>query len=840
MARGILRIYLGAAPGVGKTFAMLDEGHRRQARGTDVVAAAVEAQGRSGTEAALVGIETVPWSVVELDGVPFEELDLDAVLARRPQVALIDDLAHINAPGGRHQRRWQDVDELLAAGIDVITTLNVQHLDSLSDVVEAITGYGEPHTVPDAFVRNADQIELVDMSPEALRRRLAHGNVYPAEQVDAALAHFFRPGNLAALRELALLWVADRVDDALQSYLGDHGITRTWETRERVVVALTGAPSGDRLIRRAARIAGRAHGELIGVHVAHPGSSDDDTGLNRQRSLLTELGGTYREVVSTDIAGALAAFAGAEQATQVVLGATRRGRMSRLLRGSMADDLQRELDGVDVHIIAADHERPTASTRMPARISAVPRRRERIAWAMALVGEPLLTFAVVHLQSHLNLGSALLLQLAFVVAVSAVGGIRPGVLTSVVAFLSTNWFLTPPLHTLSIADTDDLIALSVFVAISLAVSVLVDRTARRSRDALRARADATALARTTGSIIGSGDPMPELVDQLRALFSADAVAVLQRTTDGWSVVTSSGGEAPHSPAEGTAIALDAQGHTQLVLKGATIGENDQHVLRAFADQMALGLEAHRLRTASASMAALTEANVLRTALLQSVSHDLRTPLASIKASVTGLMADDTVFTPADRASLLEAIDTSADRLDRVVGNLLDMSRLQAGATRPTLAPTALEEVVAAALAAIAAAHERIRLDVSDSLPLVLTDAALMERAIANVVSNALAWSPVDVPVRIDAALVQHSVALRVVDRGPGIPAAMRPKVFEPFQRMGDRSNDAGVGLGLAIAKGFMEATGGAIEVDDTPGGGTTFTFTIPVVEDTIPPQQDPT
>ena len=832
MARGILRIYLGAAPGVGKTYAMLDEGARRRERQTDVVIGVVETHGRPQTAARAAGLEIVPPRLGDRDGVTVGELDLDRVIARRPQVVLVDDLAHTNAPGGRHAKRWQDVDELLDAGIDVIATVNVQHLDSLVDVVEQITGTAEPDTVPDSFVRHADQIELVDMSPEALRRRLAHGNVYPADAVDAALADFFRPGNLAALRELALLWVADRVEDALQVYLDDHGITRTWETRERVVVALTGSPSGDRLVRRAARIAGRAHGELFGVHVARPDqSSTTSVHLEQQRALLGELGGTYREVVSTDVAAALAAFAQAEQATQVVLGATRRSRISQLLTGSVADDLQRQLGAVDVHIIASE-QHPSlaivAAQRRGRRLTAIPARRERLAWATMILGIPLLTFAVVHLRAHLNLSSALLLQLAMVLFISALGGLRPGVFASVAAFLLTNWYLTLPVHTLSIADTDDLIALSVFIAVAIAVSALVDRSARRSREALRARADATALARSTGSIIAADDPMPQLVDQLRTLFALDAVSVMTREPSGWRVAAASGGTPPATPDDGVAISLDDTGDTQLVLRGDPVSDDELQVLRAFADQMSLGLEAHRLRQASATIGALSEANLLRAALLQAVSHDLRTPLASIKASVTGLMAGDVGFSAEDRASLLDTIDISADRLDRVVGNLLDMSRLQAGATRVTLVATPLEEVVAAALGGIDIPNDRLVIDVSDSLPMVLTDAALLERAVANLVSNALVWSPPGVPVRIDAAQVKGHLQLRVVDRGPGIPREERARIFEPFQRLGDRSTDAGVGLGLAIARRFVEVTGGTLEVDDTPGGGTTFTIRIPM------------
>lgn len=832
MARGTLRIYLGAAPGVGKTYAMLGEGCRRAERNSDVVIGYVETHGRAHTTQRIGGLEVVPRTHLEHRNATFPEMDLDALLARHPAMALVDELAHTNAPGMRNAKRWQDVEELLAAGIDVVSTVNIQHLESVNDVVQRITGVVQRETVPDAFVRSADQIELVDMSPEALRRRMAHGNVYPAEKVDAALANYFRPGNLAALRELALLWVADRVEDSLQEYLADQGITTTWETRERVVVALTGAPGGEQLIRRAARISGRLRGDLVGVHVANPDglSSTSGEGLESQRSLLVELGGTYREVVGHEVAASLAAFALAEQATQVVIGATQRSRLSEFARGSVASQLQRALVTVDVHIIATEPGSDTAAAR-PARSgrrSAIPRRREFVAWVLCLTGVPLLTALLVALDPHVNLSTNLLLQLGLVMVTAAIGGLRPGVLASIGASLLSNYYLTEPTHTFTIGDRDNFIALVVFVAVAIGVSVLVDRAALRSREALRARADATALARSTGSIIAADDPMPDLVDQLRTLFGLDAVAVLQQTGDSWTVAASAGLNPPTHPKDGTAVSLNDSGEVQLVLRGGHINNDDLAVLRAFGDQLSLAMEAKRLREEAATVKSLAEANLLRTALLQSVSHDLRTPLASIKASVTGLLEGDVGFSADDRTSLLRTIDESSDRLDHVVGNLLDMSRLQAGATHASMAPTATEEVVAAALDALGVPEERVSVDVSAELPLILTDPALLERALANLVSNALAWSPANREVRIEAATVLNRVDLRVIDRGPGIAPEARERVFQPFQRLGDRSTDAGAGLGLAIAKGFVEVTGGSLRVDDTPGGGCTFTITLPI------------
>ena len=354
MGAGQLRVYFGAAPGVGKTYKMLEEGHRRLGRGTDVVVGFVETHGRKHTAELLDDLEVVPRTKVTYRGTTLEEMDLAAVLARRPQVALVDELAHTNATGSPNEKRWQDIEELLDAGITVITTVNVQHLESLNDVVYEITGVRQRETVPDAVVRQAEQIELVDMTPEALRRRLAHGNVYTPEKIDAALGNYFRVGNLTALRELALLWVAGKVDEQLDKYRADHNIGSHWETRERVVVALTGGPEGDTLIRRAARIAARTKGaDLLAVHVARSDglSGGDPAHLSRQRVLVEDLGGTYHQVVGTDIPAALLAFARGVNATQLVLGASRRGRWAQMLSPGAGVTTTVESGSIDVHLV---------------------------------------------------------------------------------------------------------------------------------------------------------------------------------------------------------------------------------------------------------------------------------------------------------------------------------------------------------------------------------------------------------------------------------------------------------------------------------------------------------
>jgi two-component system sensor histidine kinase KdpD len=835
MARGTLRIYLGAAPGVGKTYAMLNEGRRRKSRGTDVVIGYVETHGRANTAAQIGDLGIVPRRTISYRGSDFEEMDVDAVIARHPEVALVDELAHTNVPGSRNAKRWQDVDEILAAGIDVISTVNVQHLESMNDVVEQITGIKQRETIPDAIVRAADQIEIVDMTPQALRRRMAHGNIYPADKVDASLANYFREGNLGALRELALMWVADRVDEALEAYREAHGIARPWETRERVVVAITGAPGGDDVIRRAARMAARTRGELLGVHVRSADGLQGTTGdaLGAQRRLLQELGGEYHELASADPAGTLVQFARAENATQVVLGASRQSRWAHLLRGSVVNNVIRASGDIDIHVISSDRQRqdatgapssPEPSRRRPRGVMLSPRRRI-LAWSLAILAPPLLTLLLANVRDALTLPSDLLAFLLVVVVVAALGGFVPAFVCAVTGFLLANWYFTPPYYEFTIAEGENLVALVIFLVVGGVVSLLVATAARRTADAARARAEAETLAAMSGTLSASDDPLPHLVDQLKAAFEADEVAVLASDDDGgWQVLAGSGTDVPQRPDDAD-LAIPLHGTEVLVLSGDRLADDDLEILRAFAGQVAIAVQQRELRADAERAAGLEEANELRTALLAAVSHDLRTPLSSIKAAVSSLLQSDVDFTPEATHDLLETIDEGADRLNHLVGNLLDMSRLQTGALQLVMRNVSLDEVVPVAVAGLLGA-ERVDIEVDETLPRVNADAALLERAIANVVENALAWSPGDAHVRVEAVATQDRVELHVVDRGPGIPVARREDVFRPFQRLGDRSNGSGVGLGLAVARGFVEAMGGSIAVEDTPGGGVTMVISL--------------
>ena len=548
--RGQLRIYLGSAAGVGKTFAMLGEGHRRAERGTDVVVAFVETHGRPHTAAQIEGLEVMPRRRLAYRGASFDEMDIDAVLARRPEVALVDEFAHTNVPGSRNEKRWQDVEELLEAGIDVISNVNIQHLASLNDVVEKITGVPQRETVPDAIVRAADQVELVDMTPEALRRRMAHGNIYPAEKIDAALTHYFRAGNLAALRELALLWLADKVDEGLQRYRAAHDIHGTWEARERVVVALTGGSEGDTLIRRAARIAARSSGgDLLAVHITR---SDGLTGANpatlaEQRRLVESLGGTYHQVVGDNVPEALLTFARAENATQLVLGVSRRNWLSALLTGpGVSNRTIRGSGDIDVHMVT--HSQMGRGRGLPRVTGGLPPRRRLAGYALAVLLAPLLTLFLASFRGGINLTSDVLFFLVAVIAVALVGGFVPAVLEAIAGSLLLNYYFTPPIHQWTIAEANNALALGIFVAVGLVVSSVVDGAARRSKQAARASAESEMLVTAAGSVLRGQQALAAVLDRVREAFGMESVTLLERVSR--SSRSSGPGGGPRRPAAG--------------------------------------------------------------------------------------------------------------------------------------------------------------------------------------------------------------------------------------------------------------------------------------------------
>ncbi|WP_314241789.1 sensor histidine kinase KdpD [Streptomyces sp. DSM 40907] len=837
MGRGKLRIYLGAAPGVGKTYAMLSEAHRRVERGTDCAVGFVEHHSRPRTEVMLHGLELIERRELAYRGSTFTEMDVDAILARRPAVALVDELAHTNVPGSRNAKRWQDVEELLQAGIDVISTVNIQHLESLGDVVETITGVRQRETVPDEVARRADQIELVDMSPQALRRRMAHGNVYKPDKVDAALSNYFRPGNLTALRELALLWVADRVDEYLQEYRGEHNIRSTWQARERIVVGLTGGPEGRTLIRRAARLAEKgAGGEVLAVYIA---ASDGLTSaspkeLAVQRTLVEDLGGTFHHVIGDNVPDALLEFARGCNATQIVLGVSRRRSWQSVFSPGVSATVARESGpDLDVHIVTHDEAAKGRRSLPVTRGARLGRPRIIWGWLTGLAGPALLTVLLSQLVPELGLANDMLLFLTCTVAAALLGGLLPALASAAFGSLLLNYCFTPPVHKLTIADPKNIVAIAIFVGVAVSVASVVDLAARRTHQAARLRAESEILSFLAGSVLRGENSLDALLERLRETFAMQSVVLLERTSevDPWTTAASVGTGTVVRP-EDADVDLPIGDNMALALTGRVLPAEDRRVLGAFAAQAAVVLDRQRLVDEAEKSRELAEANRIRTALLAAVSHDLRTPLAGIKASVSSLRSDDVEWSEEDKADLLEGIEDGADRLAALIGNLLDMSRLNTGTVVPLIRETDLDEVVPRALGGVP--EDSVDLDIPETLPMVAVDRGLLERAVANIVENAVKYSPGGQPVNVSASALASRVELRVVDRGPGVPDEAKNRIFEPFQRHGDAPRGAGVGLGLAVARGFTEAIGGTLTAEDTPGGGLTMVITLPIAGDGPP------
>ena len=835
--RGELRIYLGAAPGVGKTYAMLGEAHRRLERGTDVVAAVVETHGRKKTADLLDGIEVIPPRYIDYRGTRFTELDVDAVLQRRPQVVLVDELAHTNTPGSRNPKRWQDVDEILDAGITVISTVNVQHLESLNDVVTQITGIEQQEKVPDEVVRAADQIELVDITPEALRRRLSHGNVYASERIDAALSNYFRQGNLTALREMALLWLADQVDAALAKYRADKHITDTWEARERVVVAVTGGAESETLVRRAFRIASKSSAELMVVHVVHGDglSGVSAPQMGKVRELATSLGATVHTVVGDDVPAALLDFAREMNATQLVIGTSRRSRWARIFDEGIGAAVVQLSGKIDVHMVTHGEAK-----RGPSWSSLTPRHRHTVSWLAAFAVPSAICAAIVWLlDPYLGVGGESALFFIGVLVVALLGGVAPAALSAALSGLLLNYFLVEPRHTFTIAEPDSAITVVVLLAVAVAVAALVDGAAKRAREATQASREAELLALFAGSVLRGAD-LGTLLERVRETYAQRAVSMLRVIDDTESVVACVG-EDPCVLVDSADTAIEVgDDEFWMLMAGRQLAARDRRVLTAVAKQAAGLVKQRELSEEAGRAEAIAQADELRRSLLSAVSHDLRTPLAAAKAAVSSLRSDDVDFSAEDTSELLATIEESIDQLTALVGNLLDSSRLAAGVIAPNLQSVYLEETVQRALVGISkhstgfrsVALDRVKVEVDDAV--AMADAGLLERVLANVIDNALRYAP-DSPVRVTASTVGGRVLIAVIDEGPGIPRGTAEQLFAPFQRLGDQDNTTGVGLGLSVAKGFVDAMGGTIQATDTPGGGLTV-----LVEFASPPKDSTT
>ncbi len=830
--RGRLRVLLGAAPGVGKTFAMLEEGRRLQVEGSDVVIAIIETHGRHATAALTENLPSIPRARVTHRGVTLEEMDLAAVLARQPEVALVDELAHTNAAGSVNEKRWQDVQELLDAGIDVISTVNIQHVESLHDVVEQITGAPQRETVPDSFLRGADQIELVDLAPQALRDRLSTGLVYPAERIDAALSNYFRLGNLTALRELALIWLADEVDQALNGYRKAHGIDSTWEARERVVVALTGGPEGETLLRRGARIAARsAGGELIAVHVtSQDGLKSTSPGaLAQQQTLVEKLNGTYHQVVGEDIPTALVEFARSVNATQLVLGASRRGRFAAAVTGpGIGATVVRESGDIDVHMV--NHAAAGRRMTLPPLTGALSIRRRILGFVLALIAGPLLTGALFLVRGEDSITTDVLSFQLLVVVVALVGGFWPALFAAVLSGLTIDYLFVEPLFTVHIYEPHLALALVLYVVIASLVSFIVDRAAHFTRAARRSAAEAELIQTIAGSVLRGESAIQALVDRTREAFHLSGV----RLVAAGDVLARSGEPLADNRHTVIAIADDVV----LELHGADLAASEGRLLAVVTAQLKAALEHEHLERTAKEMEPIAASDRVRGALLSALSHDLRRPLAAAAAAVGGLKSAGAEMAPDDREELLDTADESLTALSALVTDLLDVSRLQAGSLAIADIPTDPAGAIAAALDELDLGPGDVSLAVNHDDVLARADPVLLQRVIVNLLTNALRYSPAGMPVHVSTSTFAGVLEIRIVDHGPGIPPEKRDDMFLPFQRLGDTDNTTGLGLGLALSRGFVEAMHGTLTPEVTPAGGLTMVISLPTVVVEEPAEQE--
>jgi two-component system sensor histidine kinase KdpD len=866
--RGRLKIFLGAAPGVGKTSEMLAAARRRLHEGTDVVIGVVETHDRAETAALAAGLAEIPRRLIAHKGQTLAEMDLDALLARAPALALVDEFAHSNAPGSRHPKRWQDVEELLAAGIDVWTTLNIQHVESLNDVVARITRIRVRETVPDGMIDRADEIELIDLTPDDLIQRLREGKVYVPKTAERALRHYFSPGNLTALRELALRRAAQLVDAQLLDHMQTHAISGPWAAGERVLVCVTRRAAGPALVRYARRLAERLRAPWTALYVETPRTlalaETDRARIADAMRLAEALGAESVTLPGHAVAAEVLAYARAGNFANIVIGSPAGGGLWRRLRGSITHDLIADAGDIAVHVVGTD--RPDEPPAPLITQAAGPR-----AFLGGIAFVALATLAGLALR---GIGVASGIPLVFLIAALAAGatqGLYPSLLASVIAALAYNFFFLPPLYTFTIADPENVVALGCFTLAAVVSS--------RLAAGLRAQAlAASARARTTEQLYAFSRKLAataELDDllwatayQLAAMLRRNIVLLLP--LDGQIAVRA--GYPPEDTLDPADLAAATwcwehnlpAGHGADTLPGArrlflpmrtgrgpvgVIGldsagatapllTTDQHrLLDALADQAAVSIERVQLAAESDRNRLLAETERLRSALITSISHDLRTPLAAILGAASSLEAFDTTLDPAGRTDLAATIREEAERLNRFVANLLDMTRLESGALTLRREPADLGEVIGSALARAARVlpAERVRLDIQPDLPLLPLDVVLFEQVLFNLLDNAARHAGPTSPVTVRAWRDGAGVTLQILDEGPGIPEAALQRVFERFYRASEdataRGDDrpAGTGLGLAVCRGFVEALGGHITASnrrDRPGA--VFSITLPL------------
>ena len=859
--RGHLKIFFGYAAGVGKTYAMLEAAHQRKAEGIDVVVGYVETHQRVETENMLQGLEVIPPKTITYRNIDLPEMDIDQVLARKPQLVLVDELAHTNAPGSRHAKRYQDVEELLTTGINVYTTLNIQHLESLNDVVAQITGTKVRETIPDSVIDEVTDIELIDLPTDELLNRLKEGKVYVPEQAERAIEKFFRQGNLTALRELTMRRAAERVDDQMLSYMETRAISGPWQAGERLLVCISPGSVSERLIRTARRLADELKAEWSAIYVETPQqagiSAEQRDRVDRMLRLAEDLGAKSISLPGQSVVETVTNYARSHNVTKIIIGKSRRSRWEKLLRNSVADELIRQSGPIDVYFVNSEANPTITQSERPWQ----PHRPwRRYLWATALVAVATGIGALV--APYISPTNLVVIYLLSTVLAAIFLGRGPAVLASVLSVAAFDYFFVPPHLTLAVTDTEYILTFFGLLAVSLVISYLTAQVREQAEAAQRREAQTAALyelGHDLTATVGLEAVAKTIISHISQTFSRE-VAIFLPEGGQLKLYSASPGlvvaenelavatwtfEHGQLAGRGTDTLPDASMHYQplkttrgvigvLGVKPASpnsyMSPDQRRTLDAFVNQVALAIEGARLSEQARQTELLEATEKLQTALLNSISHDLRTPLVSITGALSSLDEDSPALDEEVRRSLIDTAREEAERLNRLVGNLLDISRLEAGAMHLHREACDVQELIGSSLEQIGTPlkNRQVKVDISPKLPLVDVDFVLFSRVLVNVIDNALKYSAPDKPVEIKAHSSSQFLDISVADRGEGIPVGDLERIFDKFYRVQRPDNVSGTGLGLSISKGIVEAHGGCIQAANRRGGGAIITVRLPL------------
>ena len=861
---GKLKIFLGYAAGVGKTYAMLEAARQRRKDGRDVVAGYVESHGRAETDVLLEGLEVLPRKEIRYMEVALQEMDIDAILARKPQIVLVDELAHSNAPGSRHEKRWQDVEEILEAGIDVYSTVNVQHFESLNDVVAQITGIVVRETVPDRLLDLAFEIKLIDIPPEDLLQRLQEGKIYIPDQAAKAIEKFFRPGNLMALRELSLRRTASRVDDQMRAYMETQSIAGPWATAERLLVCVSGSPYSEKLIRATCRLAEELKGQWFTLYIETPGGGrqvrENRESIWRDLRLAEGLGAQVATVTATDVTDAVMEYAARHNITKIVMGKPNKPRWNEFITPPVVDRIIRRSGAVDVVIVSFEQDKDKL-----ARGIAMPKRHapfELRGYAASLALVAAATILCELLRPFLAPTNMVMFYLLAVVIASVRLSRKPAIATAFLGVLAFDFFFVPPRMTFAVADTQYLMTFLGLFVVGVVISTLVARSKERA-EVMRAREVHTAslyyLSRDLAASVDIDAVLRAVVRNVEEALNAQVVILLPEgerldimaTSEGLTLVMKEQAVAdwafrnnhPAGRATDTLVSADLI-YLPLQTPASVVGvmgvrlesepayhsQDNRRLLDAFATQAAMAMERIRFSRQAEQAQILQARENLERALLNSISHDLRTPLVSVTGVLSSLKEEGAHLSEKARRELLETACGEAERLNRFVGNLLDMTRIEAGAVRLNFEPCDVQDLIGCALAALELrlGSREVSFKMLPTMPLVPMDLVLMTQVLVNLLENSLKYSSSGSIIEVVASTETSWLLLEVADRGPGVPGHDLKRVFDKFYRIPIPEGAGGTGLGLSICKGIVEAHGGKISAENRTGGGLRIVIRLPL------------